>query len=44
VPTGTVSLTAARQSGRAPVTGAIAGASAIEYEAELCGESTTPCL
>jgi hypothetical protein len=43
VPTGSVHLTAAGQGARAPVTGTISGASAVEYEAELCGESTATC-
>jgi hypothetical protein len=43
VPNGSVHLTAAGQGERAPVTGTITGARAIEYEAELCGESTAAC-
>jgi len=43
VPAGTVQLTAAGQGARAPVTGTITGGSAVEYEAELCGENTLPC-
>jgi hypothetical protein len=43
VPAGSVHLTAAGQSGRAPVTGAITGGRAVEYEAELCNQYTSPC-
>jgi hypothetical protein len=43
VPTGSVHLTAAGQSGRAPATGSITSATVIEFESVLCSLDTTPC-
>ena len=43
VSTGSVHLTAAGQSARAPVTGTISSATAVEFESVLCSQDTTSC-
>jgi hypothetical protein len=43
VRSGTLALTAAGQGDRAPAAGTLGGASAVQFEAEVCGETSAPC-